>query len=99
VTAFTMDFGLFDDLDRQLLARDLAEAARSAPVLAGLAAAAAAVAGGDGPLVWECTAAERPGVGAALVAAYEGARADGSAARGPLLRLVATWDTYAGRMS
>jgi hypothetical protein len=93
-----MDFGLFDDLDRQLLARDLAEAARLSPVLAGLAAASAAVAGGDGPLVWDCTAAERVGAGPALVAAYEAARVSGSAARGLLLRLLASWDTYtAGR--
>jgi hypothetical protein len=89
-----MDYGLFDDLDRQLLARDLAAAAKETPVLAGLAAASEVATSGTGPLVWDCAAAERPGVGPALLLAYEAARVTGSAARGLLLHLVASWDTY-----
>jgi hypothetical protein len=91
-----MDFALLDDFDRSMLARDLAAAAEGAPVLAGLAAAARAAAGDDGPLTWECGPGDRAGISEALEAAYAAARRNGSGATLALLRLVAEWHTFTG---
>ena len=93
-----MRWHLLDDIDRAWLARELAVASGAWPCLAGLAAAVLDCAK-DESLAYEIRAgcADLAVVGAALEAAYERARADDAAVRTTLLRLLASWQSFAAR--
>ena len=96
MTAFVMPWDRLDDVDRLMLARDLAVAAGTWPVLAGLAAAVLDCSGRD-VLTYEIgtDGSDLAEVGAALEALYEQVRADDAAVRPVVLRLVALWQSFA----
>lgn len=91
---FSMPWDRLDDVDRLMLARDLAAASATWPILAELAAAVRDCAGLD-VLTYPAHARDLAEVGTALLAMYEVSRADNAAVRTTLLRVLASWQTFA----